>query len=304
MPKDINFKKISRKELIERQEVLNSIVENENLGIVDKKVDRQDIVNVYDKTFFNDVMLKFESKQEVNSCFMNDFTDRNDSDMTNSINVQIDPINTCLKLIPGNNYGEYYTKEIYNNQTPNSSTMNGFYLIVDSYVTRSTTIMYYLVTDKNDVFSIEPNNKVPFNILDDGRLPNSVRLKIVINQGNGNFDYIKGIALLYNDSLVSSQLDIFNPNFNIEAIETPEDMVILYRDPKNNDALYKVESIKDTVMINYSPNGDLSHLDVYDTKSERMTSKVEMIYQDYTNSSNVTEKVLTRIRTRNSFSDS
>lgn len=301
MPQDINFKKISRKDLIEKQEIVKSAIENKDFGIIDKNVDRKDIVDIYDRTFFNQVMLNFESKQDANSCFINDFKDRMDSDMTSSFNVQIDPVNTCLRIIQGNNYGEYYTKDIFNNERLSLSTINKFYLIVDEDTTRSSSIRYYIVTDKNDVFPIEPNNKKPLEILDDGRLPNSVKLKVIINQGTGSFVSIKGLALLYNDSLLDSQIDVFRPDFTIEDIETPEDMVTLFRDPRNDDALFKVESSTERVMLNYKPSGDLESLDIYSVESNRMKSKVEMIYEDYTNGGNITEKVLTKIRTRNSL---
>lgn len=304
MSQDINFKKISRKDLIEKREIVKSAIENKDFGIVDKNVDRRDIVEIYDKTFFNQVMLSFEGKQDANSCFINDFSDRSDSDMTSSFNMQIDPLNTCLKLTPGNNYGEYYTKDIFSNEKASFSTINKFYLIVDADITRSSSIRYYIVTDKNDTFPIEPNNKIPLEILDDGRLPNSVKIKVIINQGAGSLVSIKGIALLYNDDLIDSQIDVFRPDFAIEEIETPEDMVTLFRDPRNDDSLFKVESSTERVMLNYKPNGDLESLDVYDINSNRMSSKVDMIYEDYTDSSNVTERVLTRIRTRNSFSGS
>lgn len=304
MSQDINFKKISRKDLIEKKEIVKSAIENKDFGIIDKNVDRKDVVNVYDKTFFNQVMLNFESKQGINSCFINDFSDRTDSDMTSSFNVQIDPLNTCLKLVTGSNYGEYYTKDIFSNERASYSTINRFYLIVDADTTRSSSIRYYIVTDKNDVFPIEPNNKNPLEILDDGRIPNSVKIKVVINQGAGTLVNIKGMALLYNDNLIDSQIDVFRPDFSIEGIETPEDMVTLFRDPRNGDSLFKVESSTERVMLNYKPNGDLESLDIYDINANRMSSKVDMIYEDYTDSSNVTEKVLTRIRTRNSFSGS
>lgn len=301
MARDINFTKISKRDLAERQETVNGIIENKDAGIIDKNVGRKDIVNVYDKVFFNHVMLALENNSKVNSCFFNDFSDRTNSNFSKSYNVQLDPLNTCLKLSDKGYYGEYFTREIFSNDKPNS-TMNNFFLIVDQDIPRSSTVKYYLITDKDEVFPIEANGKTALEIKDKNSLPKKVKIQAVINQSPGEIKLkIKGISLLYSDSYISSKVDIFGPDFDREIVETPDDFITLYRDPKNEDRLYKVESSTDRTLINYNMNGELTSLDTIDVKNNKKKSDVTMIYEDYTNSSGTVERVLSRIKTRNSL---
>ncbi|MGL6104598.1 hypothetical protein [Romboutsia sp.] len=301
MARDVNFTKISRRDLIEKEEIIKSAIENKNVGIVDKNVDRKDIVDVYDDTFFNKVMFIFENRQDANSCFFNNFKDRLDSDFVKSINIQHDPVNTCIKTGSDGPYSEYYTREIYTNSKANS-TMNNFMLVIDQEVPKNSAIRYYLVTDKNEIFPIQANNKTPISIKDNDSLPTSVKIKALIEQGAGQIKTkIKGMALLYEDDYISSQLDIFRPDFDREVIETPEDLITLFRDPKNEDRLFKVESSTDRTLLNFNKESELESIDVYSIKTNKKLSDTAMIYEDYTNSEGVTEKVLTKIRTRNSL---
>lgn len=301
MARDINFTRISRRDLVEKREIVKSAIENKNFGIVDKNVDRKDIVQITDNVFFNRVMINFESNQDANSCFINDFKDRLDSDFSKSYNVQLDPVNTCLKIIDKQTYGEYYTREIFSNESADS-TMNKFYLVVDQDVPKSSSVKYYIVTDKDEVFPIKANNKEALEIKAKENLPSSVRIKAYIQQGAGEMQVkIRGIALLYEDAYTKSQMDIYIPDFEKEIVQTPEDIVTLFRDPNNDDTLFKVESSTEKIMINYDElSGELISLGIYDIQTDRLKSDIDMIYEDYTNSNGVTEKVLTKIRTRHS----
>lgn len=296
---DVNFTKISRRDIAERQEMIENAIKNKNDSIVDKNVDRKDFNVISDRVFFNHVMLAFESNQKSNSCFFNDFKDRKDSDFSKSYNIELDPLNTCLKVKDRNDFAEYYTREIHSNNKI-SSTMNNFYLIVDQDVPVSSIVTYYIVTDKDEVFPIEANNKVALTIQDQDSLPTKVRIKAYIRHGAGDMPLrIKGIALLYNDSYIDRQVDIFNPEFDREVLETPEEIITLFRDPNNEDRLFKVESKSERIVINYDQDGELDTLDTYNIRSGKLTGKTEMIYEGYTNSQGKTEKTLTKIRSRN-----
>lgn len=300
MSRDINFTRISRRDMIDKQEMIKSAIEHKNVGLIDKNVDRNDIVEVSDRVFFNHVMLTFESNQEANSCFFNEFKDRADSDFSKSYNVQLDPLNTCLRLENKSMYGEYFTREIFSNEKANSK-MNNFFLVVDQEVPRSSMVKYYLITENDEVYPIQANNKDALVLKHEDSLPKSVRIKAYIQQGAGEMQVrIKGMALLYNDDYISSQTDIFRPDFDREFVETPEDIVTLFRDPNKEDVLFKVESSQERIMVNYNDEGELSSLGIYNIKTDKLKSDIDMIYEDYTNSEGVTEKVLTKIRTRNS----
>ncbi|MEG0153365.1 MAG: hypothetical protein RR744_09395 [Cellulosilyticaceae bacterium] len=301
MAKDINFTKISRRDILERKEMIDSAIKNKNDGIMDKDVSRSDLVVISDKVFFNHVMLAFENNQNTNSCFFNDFKDRTDSDFSKSYNTELDPLNTCLKVKNRDDYAEYYTRKIHNNNEM-PSTMNDFYLIVDQEVPKNSTVTYYIVTDKEEVFPIEANNKVALSIKDQNSLPTKIRIKAYIRHGAGDMPLrIKGIALLYNDSYVDSQVDIFNPDFDMDVIETPEEILTLFRDPNNGDRLFKIESEVERTVIKYNEDGELDSVNSFNVRSNNLTQRTEMIYEDYTSSEGKTEKTLTKIRSRNSL---
>lgn len=301
MAKDINFTKISRRDIAERQDMINSAITNKNDGIIDKDVDRRDFIVNSDKVFFNHVMLAFESNQNANSCFFNDFNDRKDSDFSKSYNVELDPLNSCLKVKDRNDFAEYYTREIRNdNEIP--STMNNFYLIVEQDVPRNSTVAYYIVTDKDEVFPIKANDKVALNIKDQNSLPTKIRIKAYIRHGAGDMPLrIKGVALLYNDSYVDRQVDIFNLDFDRDVIETPEEVITLFRDPQNGDRLFKVESEAEKIIMKYDQDGELDSLKNFDIRTDKLNGITEMVYEDYINSEGKTEKTLTKIRSRNSL---
>lgn len=298
---DVNFKKISRKDLLEKKKIIESAIENKNDGIIDRNAYRQDLVEANDKSFFNHVMLLFESNQKTNSCFINNLKDRSDSDFSKSYNVQLDPLNTCLKLENKKEIGEYFTREIFSNEKADS-TMNNFYLIVEQDVPKNSIVKYFIVTDNDEMFPIESNNKNALVMKDNNKLPKSIRIKAYMKQGSGDMQIrIKGIALLYNDSYIEKQVDIFNPEFDRDIIEAPEDIITLYRDPGFGDRLYMVESPEDKINLNYDKNGELSFVDTFSKRSNKLSEKVELIYDDYLNSEGRVEKVLTNIRTKNAL---
>jgi hypothetical protein len=114
---------------------------------------------------------------------------------------------------------------------------------------------------------------------------------------------IKGMAILYNDSSLENQLDIFNPEIPTkeELVPLPEDLVTLVRDPMLGDMLIRVETTRDKILLNHNAKGELSSVDVMDIDTNKKKSDVTMIYGDYVNHQGETENVLTQVRTRNTI---
>ena len=299
---DIGFTRISRRDIEDQKNAVREAITNNNVGIVDRNVDRKDIVEIKDSVFFNLVMTAFENNEKANSCFFSDFKDSSTSDLSVSTNIKIDPYNTCLRLYPGAKKGEYFTRQI-SSEYNKESLLNDFYLVVDEYLPPKCYIDYFIVTDKGESFPIIANNKIPLSILDKDSSPKSVRIKAVLKQNAGEHDLkISGIALLYNDSYVDKQVDVFNPEFGIDILETDEDTITLFRDPNNEDSLFKVESSKEKILLNYNKDSELVALNVVDKKTDAIKSKVEMIYDEYIGMSGVPERVLSKVRTTNSLS--
>lgn len=302
MTREVNFTRVSRRDIEDQKNAVREAITNNNVGIVDRNVNRKDIVEVKDSVFFNLVMMIFENNDKANSCFFSDFKDSSTSDLSVSTNIKIDPYNTCLRLYPGAKRGEYFTRQI-SSEYSKEALLNDFYLVVDEYLPPKCYADYFIVTDKGESFPIVGNNKVPLSILDKDSMPKSVRVKAVLKQNAGENDLkINGIALLYNDSYVGKQIDVFNPEFGIDLLETDEDTIELFRDPNNEDALFKVESSNDKILLNYNRDSELVAIDVLDKKTNAIKSKVEMIYDEYIGKSGVPERLLSKVRSTNSLS--
>ena len=294
------FTKISREDFNKIKEDKKSIEVGYHDDIIDRNISRKDIVDIYDKTFFNSVMTMFENNQLVNSCFIDDFSNKSNIDWTKSYGVQYDKLNSCIYLEDGVGFAEIYSRKIFTNNE-NESTLNNFFLVVDENIHRGCNVEYYILTDKNDEYIIKQNNKNALIIKDNLRLPQYVTIKIVIkrSKNTSNTPYISGISLMYEDEHTKDQLNVFSPKFTLQN-DDPDDLLVLYRDDKNDDVLYKVESSKEKTNLYYDDNNQLMYIDVLDIKSNLLKSRVELIYEDYINSKGVTERVLGKVKTINS----
>lgn len=295
------FKKMTREDFQTIQEDQRSILLGYHDNIIDRSIQRRDVVDNYDMSFFNLVSQMFEYNQDVNSLFIDDFKDNSDIDLISSFGVEYDKLNTCVRLQNNVGLATLYSRKIYTNEPDRNSKMNNFYLIADDEVAHDCSIQYFIETDTNETYPMVPNSKTPFVIIDNSKAPLYVRIKAVIKRHkySSNVPFIKGISLMYEDEYTKSQLDIFDPKFELENND-PDDLIVLFRDNTNDDLLYKVESSKDKTMLYYDDNNQLMQIDIFDIKNGSHQSRVELIYEDYINSQGLTERVLGKVKTINS----
>lgn len=292
------FSRISRDDFAKNIKTVREVQSGLTDNIIDNNISRKDIVNIYDKAFYNKVMLLFENNDDVNSLFIDTFDDKTEVNWIDTFGVAHDPLNSCLRVEDGSYVSEIYSRDIFT-QNNTSSKMNNFYLTVDAQVSHDDSILYYIETDKGDLFPIVHNSKVAFIIKNESQVPYRVRLKCVINRHlhSRHIPFLNGIALMYEDAYTKSQIDIFNHNFQLNTDED-DDMLVLFRDPKRDDILYKVENFKEKVDLIYDDDGRLALVDVSDLQSGGLSERVELIYEDYLNSKYEVENVLTKVKTR------
>ncbi|MGO0862144.1 hypothetical protein, partial [Clostridioides difficile] len=148
------FTKISRKNIIDE------LYTNE---VTIKSSSEKDISYYSDNLFFDRILFNFDNNRYANSLFINEFKNKEYSDVQNSSDIKFDFDKTCIYLSEGSSFGEYNSVDIYTHEHK-SSSLNNFFLIVDQNIPSGSEVIYYLVTDKKEAFQIRANNTVPYTI--------------------------------------------------------------------------------------------------------------------------------------------
>lgn len=298
------YRRISRRQMLAENEVKEAAIKHGGSLSISDDINRKDIVQMGDALFFERVMFSFENNRYTNAIFINEIKDREFSDLGSSYNVEYNPIESCIALSDKTDKGVYLTTSI-STSNEKLGALNDFFLIVDEDVPPKTDILYYLVTNFNEVYPIKPNNTLPLRIEGNGIKPISFKIKAVINPNGNDIPKIRGIAVLYYDSYVAKQMGLYNPDlgkFDKEVVPLQDDVVTLIRDPLQDDKLVQVVSSTDDVKLLYSDDGEeLDIIQNFDATTGKQTEESKLIYGDYMNSDNEIERVLHQIRTRREF---
>ncbi|MCC0638946.1 MULTISPECIES: hypothetical protein [unclassified Clostridioides] len=283
------FTKISRKNIIDKLYTDEDMIENSF---------EKDISYYSDNLFFDRALFNFDNNRYANSLFINEFKNKEYSDVQNSSDIKFDFDKTCIYLNEGSSFGEYNSVDIYTHEHK-SSSLNNFFLIVDQTIPNGSEVIYYLVTDKKEVLQIRANNTVPYTIQKEEDIPKTVKVRAKIwSNLAGESPKINAIALLYSDDFTEAQMGLINPDLGrLPDTEYPElnDVTTILRDSKNDDKLIKVSNATEDIVLNYAEEGNLDTINIYETVSGDKKEDIYLIYDDYENSDKEVEKVLMQI---------
>ncbi|MCC0635223.1 hypothetical protein [Clostridioides sp. ES-S-0001-02] len=283
------FTKISRRNIIDKLYTDEDMIENSF---------EKDISYYSDNLFFDRALFNFDNNRYANSLFINEFKNKEYSDVQNSSDIKFDFDKTCIYLNEGSSFGEYNSVDIYTHEHK-SSSLNNFFLIVDQTIPNGSEVIYYLVTDKKEVLQIRANNTVPYTIQKEEDIPKTVKVRAKIwSNLAGESPKINAIALLYSDDFTEAQMGLINPDLGrLPDTEYPElnDVTTILRDSKNDDKLIKVSNATEDIVLNYAEEGNLDTINIYETVSGDKKEDIYLIYDDYENSDKEVEKVLMQI---------
>lgn len=257
-------------------------------------ITRHDIAEFGDNTFINSVKISFDNNKYVNSMFVNEIKDREYSDFYLSENVVYNSIESCLKVKDLTKNGVYYSVEKCTDETYKSE-LNNFFLVTDEVIPTGCDITYHIITNDNRNFLIKSNDTVPLVL----NVPcYSFRLRAYLSSNKINTPVINGFAILYYDEYVHKAYRLINVDLSKED-EDNSDTITLVRDRNYDDKLVKVLTDNTKIELIYDDTKDkrLASVQTYDLQTAVLKEESDMIYMDYTDSSGITEEVLTKITT-------
>ncbi|AGF59603.1 hypothetical protein B0P06_006123 [Clostridium saccharoperbutylacetonicum] len=256
-------------------------------------ITRHDIAEFGDNTFLNSVKISFDNNKYVNSMFVNEVKDREYSDFYLSDNMVYNSIESSLKVKDLTKNGVYYSTEKCTDETYKSQ-LNNFFLVVDEVIPTGCDIIYHIITDDNRNFLIKANDTVPLVL----NIPcYSFRLKANLLSNKINTPVINGFAVLYYDDYVQKAYRLINVDLSKD--EDNSDTITLVRDRDYEDKLVRVLTDNTKIELTYDDEKDkrLASVETYELQTSLLVEESDMVYLNYTDSSGVTEEVLTKIIT-------
>ena len=256
-------------------------------------ITRHDIAEFGDNTFLNSVKISFDNNKYANSMFVNEVKDREYSDFYLSDNMVYNSIESCLKVKDLTKNGVYYSTEKCTDETYKSQ-LNNFFLVVDEVIPTGCDIIYHIITDDNRNFLIKSNDTVPLVL----NIPcYSFRLKANLLSNKINTPVINGFAVLYYDDYVQKAYRLINVDLSKD--EDNSDTITLVRDRDYEDKLVRVLTDNTRIELTYDDDKDkrLASVQTYELQTSLLVEESDMVYLNYTDSSGVTEEVLTKIIT-------
>lgn len=256
-------------------------------------ITRHDIAEFGDNTFLNSVKISFDNNKYTNSMFVNEVKDREYSDFYLSDNIVYNSIESCLKVKDLTKNGVYYSTEKCTDETYKSQ-LNNFFLVVDEVIPTGCDIIYHIITDDNRNFLIKANDTVPLVL----NIPcYSFRIKANLLSNKINTPVINGFAVLYYDDYVQKAYRLINVDLSKD--EDNSDTITLVRDRDYEDKLVRVLTDNTRIELTYDDDKDkrLASVQTYELQTSLLVEESDMVYLNYTDSSGVTEEVLTKIIT-------
>ena len=283
-----NYNKIQR----------NQVQQTSGTLKISEEITRNDLANYSDDVFLNSVNISFDNNKYTNAMFVNQIKDKELSDLFLSDNIKFDSIEANIKAIDVTKNAIYYSIEKCTNEEYDSD-LNHFFLIVDQTIPDGCDIIYYLITDDNRKFIIKPNNTIPLTLVAPCK---KFKLSAKLSCNGIDTPSINAFAVLYYDEYINSAYRLINVNLQGDTSggteETGEDDIItLVRDNTKEDKLVTVLTSSTRIKLIYDDEKDrLSKIQTYDADNGVIIEEDELIYEDYTNSENITEEVLSKIK--------
>ena len=283
-----NYNKIQR----------NQVQQTSGTLKISEEITRNDLANYSDDVFLNSVNISFDNNKYTNAMFINQIKDKEYSDLFLSDNIKFDSIEANIKAIDVTKNAIYYSIEKCTNEEYDSD-LNHFFLIVDQTIPDGCDIIYYLITDDNRKFIIKPNNTIPLTLVAPCK---KFKLSAKLSCNGIDTPSINAFAVLYYDEYINSAYRLINVNLQGDTSggteETGEDDIItLVRDNTKEDKLVTVLTSSTRIKLIYDDEKDrLSKIQTYDADNGVIIEEDELIYEDYTNSENITEEVLSKIK--------
>lgn len=250
------------------------------------------LIDLSDESFKNKVFFALENNVDINSAFIDDFSDSNYINVFkskaytyNSQEKSISAVNETAQV-----YSIKYMSKL-------KGTIQNVILLVDDYIPNGASINYFISIDDNNYYPIKKNKEVPTDIKEGAVCV----IKAVLNKNAfGQTPKIYGWAVLYYDKVVRLLYSIKNiglsDNDNFEAQVLGD--TILIRDPQKDDKLVAVsqgEGISH-VKLTYREDGKL---DTVETNVLNDIIEEKLNYGEYSKSDGTIEEVLlstTKIR--------
>lgn len=250
------------------------------------------LIDLSDESFKNKVFFALENNIDINSAFIDDFSDSNYINVFkskaytyNSQEKSISAVNETAQV-----YSIKYMSKL-------KGTIQNVILLVDDYIPNGASINYFISIDDNNYYPIKKNKEVPTDIKEGAVCV----IKAVLNKNAfGQTPKIYGWAVLYYDKVVRLLYSIKNiglsDNDNFEAQVLGD--TILIRDPQKDDKLVAVsqgEGISH-VKLTYREDGKL---DTVETNVLNDIIEEKLNYGEYSKSDGTIEEVLlstTKIR--------
>lgn len=250
------------------------------------------LIDLSDESFKNKVFFALENNVDINSAFIDDFSDSNYINVFkskaytyNSQEKSISAVNETAQV-----YSIKYMSKL-------KGTIQNVILLVDDYIPNGASINYFISIDDNNYYPIKKNKEVPTDIKEGAVCV----IKAVLNKNAfGQTPKIYGWAVLYYDKVVRLLYSIKNiglsDNDNFEAQVLGD--TILIRDPQKDDKLVAVsqgEGISH-VKLTYREDGKL---DIVETNVLNDIIEEKLNYGEYSKSDGTIEEVLlstTKIR--------
>lgn len=283
------------------QDILNQN-QNSNSNPIDpikvsNEIQIKDIATMGDAVFFEKVAFTFNNNRYVNTFFINEIKDRENSDFSNSDNILFDKDESCILVDDKQIDGEYLSFEIKTDRSEDAP-LNDFFLVVDEEIPAGCDILYYILTDDNRMFPIKPNDTEPLHLT---RFTTSFRLRAIMCVNGTETPKIRSYAILYHDKFVEDSLGL--KDYSYTEVDSGEDVITLIRDNSNEDKLVQVISRLDTVKLTYDSANDnrLDLVEEFSNKGNIKKSENKLIYGDYLNSNGEIEEVLLQIKEKTKF---
>lgn len=250
------------------------------------------LIDLSDESFKNKVFFALENNVDINSAFIDDFSDSNYINVFkskaytyNSQEKSISAVNETAQV-----YSIKYMSKL-------KGTIQNVILLVDDYIPNGASINYFISIDDNNYYPIKKNKEVPTDIKEGAVCV----IKAVLNKNAfGQTPKIYGWAVLYYDKVVRLLYSIKNiglsDNDNFEAQVLGD--TILIRDPQKDDKLVAVsqgEGISH-VKLTYREDGKL---DTVETNVLNDIIEEKLNYGQYSKNDGTIEEVLlstTKIR--------
>lgn len=252
---------------------------------------QEDINDLKDYSFNDELMDKFNNNLFVNSLFADNYNNLGNINLTKSSNYIYDSYTKTITIDDINKQCILLSNKIESTLDKNSKVLNDFFMYAQYNNPLGSYIRFYIIDEDSNEYPLDNNPTFPVH------LTNNIKycyLKCVLGTNTSNKPKLNTVSLMFFDESLEKQYGILIPEQSRYST-TVAGLTILYRDRAMNDRLFKIEEPGGvTTLLNYDATGRLVNVKRID-KAEIITDILN--YGDYLNSQNENEEVLLTIKT-------